>query len=80
MLPSTAVMPSEVNSSSWREKVWPSRTKSMPSTSSTGRMVSPLTCTDEMVNTSPSVTLAPIVMSRRSGLIATWVDSTLKST
>ena len=80
MLPSVAMMPSLVSSTRAREKVLPSCSTTSFWMSSIGRMVSPVTFTEDTVYTSPSATLAVTKMSRLSGEMATWVDSTLKST
>ncbi len=80
MLDSELVMVSELNSSSARENVSPDFWITMRSTSSCGRMVSPLTLISEILYCAPSVTPAVRNMSRLSGLIDTWVESMLKST
>ncbi len=73
-------MPSELISSRRREKIWSLRTTTIFSTRSCGSTVSPLTLTSDTVYCSPSVTPAVRNMSFLSGLIATWVESRLKST
>ncbi|MNS91218.1 hypothetical protein D3C72_1252970 [compost metagenome] len=80
MLDSELVIESELNSSSARENVSPDFCTTMRSTSSCGRIVSPLTLISEILYWSPSVTPAVMNMSRLSGLIETWVESMLKST
>ena len=80
MLPSIVVIESVVSSSSAREKNWSFLTSTICSICSCGSTVSPVTLTSEILYFSPSVTFAVMNMSCLDGLIAIWVDSTLKST
>ena len=80
MLPSVAVMESDVISSRMRENVCSGLTITSFSISSFGSTVSPVTFTSEILYCSPSVMPAVMNMSRLSGLIDTWVESMLKST
>ena len=80
MLPSVAVMESDVISSRMRENVCSGLTITSFSISSFGSTVSPVTFTSEILYCSPSEMPAVMNMSRLSGLIDTWVESMLKST
>jgi len=79
-LDSVLLIASALSSSRPRENVSPAFWNTMRSTFSCGRTVSPVTLISEILYCSPSVTPAVMNMSRLSGLIETWVESTLKST